>query len=247
MNLKQMMIGVGMVIMTLCSHPDAFAEKRVLTMAVSPLPPYNIAEDNSGMEYEIVKEALQNKGYEIQPKYVPLSRVKAEIADKTVDGAFPIMKESGARAFYSVPHMIYENVAVSLQKNHFGMKSIQALRDRSVVAFQDATRYLGKDFGAMAGTNPRYREITHQELQINLLYSGHCEIIVMDKNIFHYYRHRNQQVDIRQPVTIDRLFIPSPYSVAFLEEKTCDDFNDALKQLRESGRYHEIIVKYIGK
>jgi ABC-type amino acid transport substrate-binding protein len=35
--------------------------------------------------------------------------------------------------------------------------------------------------------------------------------------------------------------------VAFLEEKTCNDFNDALKQLRESGRYREIIVKYIGK
>jgi len=248
MNPQKMMIGLSMVLMTLFNNPSAFGEARLLTMAISlSLPPYTIAETNSGMEFEIVREALRIKGYTMKPKYVPFARLKAEVANQTVDGAFPITADSGTRAFYSVVHMIYENVAVSLQKNHFGFENIQALADKRIVAFQDAPRYLGKAYAAMANANPRYKEITNQELQINLLYTGRCDAIILDKNIFQYFRLNNKQVDTSQAVTIHHIFETTPYSVAFTDEKICNDFNDGLKQLRESGRYRDIILKYIGQ
>jgi len=209
------------------------------------LPPYNIPETNSGMELEIVREALKLKGYDIVPKYVPFARVKRELKNHTVDGALTITPDSGIEAFYSDRHIICQNVAVSLKKNNFNIRSIPDLKDKSVLAFQDATIYLGRDFAAMAGQNTDYREIAKQQLQINLLYSNRVDTVVLDENIFYYHRMKNDMVDISQPIDIWRIFPPSPFNVAFIDKTVRDDFNEGLKELRESGRYDEIVQKYI--
>ncbi|MBC8176372.1 MAG: hypothetical protein H8E19_03130, partial [Deltaproteobacteria bacterium] len=67
------------------------AAPKELTLAVGlAIPPYNIPETKSGIELDIVREALKDRGYTIKPKYVPFARVKKELKDKTVDGALTI-------------------------------------------------------------------------------------------------------------------------------------------------------------
>lgn len=224
----------------------SFSKPKELTVAVGlALPPYNIPETDSGIELDIVREALQLKGYVIKAKYVPFARVKRELMNREVDAALTINPDSGIEAFYSNEHLICQNVVVSLKKNNFNINTIHDLKDRSVLAFQDATLYLGKDFASMADQNVTYREIAKQEIQINLLYTNRVDAIVLDKNIFYHHRKHNNMVDTSQQIDIRPIFPPTPFSVAFVDKTVRDDFNQGLKQLRESGRYDEIVKKYI--
>lgn len=226
--------------------PPSFSNPRELTLAVGlALPPYNIPETNSGMELDIVREALKIKGYDLKPKYVPFARVKRELGNHEVDGALTINVDSGIKAFYSDEHLVCQNVVISLKKNGFTIHTINDLKDKSVLAFQDATLYLGKDFAGMAHKNPAYKEIAKQELQINLLYSNRVDAIVMDRNIFYYHRKHNDRVDTSQPIEIWQIFPPTPFRVAFVDETVRNAFNEGLKQLRESGRYDAIVKKYV--
>lgn len=224
----------------------SFSGPKELTLAIGlALPPYNIPEANSGMELDIVREALQMKGYAIKPKYVPFARVKRELKNHEVDGALTINPDSGIEAFYSDEHIVCENVVISLKENNFNIKNVNDLSDKSVLAFQDATIYLGKDFASMAKGNAQYREIAKQQLQVNLLYTNRVNTVVLDKNIFYYHRKYNNKVDISQPIDIWRIFSPTPFRVAFIDKKVRDAFNEGLKQLRDTGRYDEIMKKYI--
>jgi polar amino acid transport system substrate-binding protein len=226
----------------------SFSGPKELTLAVGlALPPYNIPETNSGIELEIVREALKSKGYTIKPKYVPFARVKRELRNREADGALTINPDSGIKAFYSDKHIVCQNIVISLKKNKFNINRVKDLKDKSILAFQDATLYLGKDFASMAEQNPEYREIAKQQLQINLLYSNRVDTVVLDKNIFYYHRKYNDMVDISQPIDIWHIFPPTPFSVAFVDEKVRNDFNEGLKQLRDTGRYDEIVKKYIHK
>lgn len=224
----------------------SFPGPKELTLAVGlALPPYNIPETDSGIELDIVREALQIKGYAVKAKFVPFARVRRELMSREVDGAMTINPDSGIETFYSNEHLVCQNVVVTLKKNGFHVRGIADLKDISVIAFQDATLYLGKDFAAMSETNPKYKEIANQEIQINLLYTNRVDAIVLDKNIFYHHRKHNTMVDTSQPVDIWTIFEPTAFSVAFVDQKVRDDFNEGLKELRKSGRYDEIIKRYV--
>jgi polar amino acid transport system substrate-binding protein len=227
---------------------SALSASRELTLAVGlALPPYNIPETDSGIEMDIVKEALGLKGYTVKPKYVPFARVRRELMSRGVDGALTINPDSGIEAFYSDEHLICQNVVVTLKENAFQINGISDLGDRSVIAFQDATLYLGPDFAAMADQNPKYKEMAKQEIQINLLYTNRVDAIVLDKNIFYYHRKHNDRVDTSQEIDIWSIFPPTAFCVAFVDEKVRDDFNEGLRELRASGRYDEIVKSYIAR
>ena len=239
MFLLAMMMGV-----LLC--PNSHAEPKELTFAVGlALAPYNIPEKNSGIEMDIVREALEMKGYRIKTKYVPFARRIREIAGGEVDGVLTVNENSELDVFLSDQHIVCENVAVSLKKNNFKIEKIGDLKDKSILTFQNARKYLGKEFVAAAEASPDYREISKQELQINLLYGDRVDVIVLDENIFYHHRKKNKMVDTTQPIDMWHIFSKLPFRVGFVDKKVRDDFNDGLKQLHSSGRYEEIINKYI--
>jgi len=228
--------------------PASHAETRELTFAVGlALAPYNIPEKNCGIETDIVREALEIKGYRIKTKYVPFARRIREIAQGEVDGVLTVNENSDIDVFLSDQHIVCENVAVSLKKNNFKIEKIGDLKDKSILTFQDAKKYLGKEFAVAAEASPDYREISKQQLQINLLYGDRVDVIVLDKNIFYHHRNRNEMVDTNKPIDMWYIFPKVPFRVGFVDKKVRDDFNDGLKQLRSSGRYDEIIKKYISK
>ena len=245
-RIVKFLILMNMVLAVGFRASDAFAEKKELTMAVGlAIAPYNIPKTNSGIELDVVREALGIKGYTIVPKYVPFARRTMELLERRVDGVLTVNTNSGIEAFYSDEHLVCENVVVSLKKNAFTIETVKDLEGKSVVAFQEATVYLGEDFAAMAKKNPKYRELAKQQLQLNLLFGDRVDAIVLDRYIFLYLKEKNRKVDTTQPVDVAHIFKPTPFRVAFSNEKIRDDFNEGLKKLKESGRYDEIIKGYL--
>ena len=210
------------------------------------LPPYVIQEDNSGMELDIVREALKLSGHTVEPVYLPFARVSKSLEDKKVDAALTVTEASGiANVHYSEPHITYQNVAVSLAKNSFAIQSVDDLGSHSVIAFQNAVKYLGDTFANMAKTNKRYSEKAKQSNQITMLFGGRVETVVMDINIFKYFRASETKLDTSSDVNIHEIFPPTHYKVGFLKAAYRDQFNEGLATLKSSGKYDEIIKGYV--
>jgi len=74
-------------------------------------------------------------------------------------------------------------------------------------------------------------------------------VAVSDINIFKYFSAQVKgQVDTSQEVAFHKIFTPNnakTNNAVFVDAQIRDDFNAGLKQLKKSGRYQEIIKKYI--
>ncbi len=226
----------------LLSIPALYAKELTLVAGLS-LPPYFLQQTHNGMEHDIVKETLAQSGYTLKLIFVPFIRLGVEYPK--YDGALTINEASGAKGSYSNVVMVYRNYAISLEKSHLSIHALQDLKDKRIIAFQNATTYLGSAYKAIVQANPRYKETANQESQVKMLYSGRTDAVVMDKNIFQYYRKQIFGGDTGPEAVYHELFAGSEYKVLFNDPAVRDLFNKALAQLKSSGRYQEIINSYL--
>lgn len=234
-------------------NSNAMAQEIKMAVGLA-LPPYIISEDNSGMEFEIARDALADGGYEMKPAYMPFARVPMALNDKEVDGALTVLEASGLKnVYYSDPYITYQNVAVALEDKNFSINSIGDLSDKKIVAFQNARKYLGDKYAQAAVSSPEYEEKAQQEKQITRLFMDRTDVIVIEANIFKYYRNKVAQkydkdrVDTDLEVDVFEIFPSTDYKAAFLKREIRNDFNDGIEKLKQSGKYDAIIQKYVSE
>ena len=209
------------------------------------LQPYFIKENNKGIEMEIVQEALKLKGHKTTPVYLPFARVPHFLRLGKIDCACTITESSGAKAYYSDVHITYQNYAISLVSSNLSINNIADLKNKSVLVFQNATKYLGQEFSDMAKANSLYREKADQLNQARQLFYKRTDVIITDGNIFKYFsRQIENDVDAPLGVVYHRIFPKTEYRVAFTDEAIMKDFNAGLKQIKTSGLYDKIISRY---
>lgn len=225
---------------------DAFA--RDLKIIFSQYTPPYVFEAGDGIVVDIVRASLEPAGYRVVPVYVPIGRGFELFAEKRVDGTAIIRENSGLKANYSDEFMQYHNRAFALKSRKLKVKALGDLKDKSVVAFQSAHKYLGEDFGHAVSANPGYKEMSNQETQTLMLLLGRIDIAVMDESIFRFYREKlisEGKAARSADVEMFPLFPPTPYRTAFVDAKVRDDFNQGLARLRRDGRYDAIYRKYV--
>ncbi len=226
------------------SSVNVYAKELKLAVGLA-LPPYFIQESNSGLELDIIRAALKFKGYSVKTEFLPLSRVVKSMADGKVDCASPINENSGVKAFYSDSHIFYQNMGVSLKSNNLTINNLDDLKNKKIVSFQNAKKYLGEDFATMATNNQEYKEKANQETQNLLLFKNRIQIVVGDVNIFKYYTKKVAgRVNTNQEVVYHNLFPKTNYKVAFKDKSVMEDFNMGRKQIKKNGLYKKIFTKY---
>ena len=205
------------------------------------LAPY-IIEPNSGMEYEIIKSAFELKSYKMIPVFVPFARLAKSAETGAYDVVATINEDSKIKnVYYSDSYITYENVVVSIKE--YKIKSVADLKNKSIIAFQDANIYLGKEFADVVKNNPNYFELANQEGQVASLMKERVEVVVTDLNIFKYYYNKSSLFKQKQYI-VYRIFKPTYYKLAFKDKKIRDDFNLGLKLLKNNGNYTKILKKY---
>ncbi len=240
-SLKQLV-----VIFLFCLSAGQTSAKELKIIFSLYTPPY-VFEDGTGIVVDIVRTALADKGHTITPVYVPIERGFKMFSDKEVDGTTIIQESSGLNAYYSVDFMQYFNRAFSLKSRNLVIRKPQDLRGKSVIAFQNADKYLGADFAAAVKGNPGYKELARQDSQTFMVLDGRVDVGVMDESIFKYYRQKlisEGKVSPSAEYNSAELFPPTAYKAAFTDEKLRDDFNTGLATMKADGRYEAIYKKY---
>jgi len=226
---------------------EAIAINKLSLITSSSIPPYVIMEENRGIVVDIMKQAFSLKGYMLEFTYAPNRRVEKELISKSVDGAFNFPPGKMSQMFYSDPIVAYQNVVVTLQSRYFKIKNVKDLAGKEIVAFQNAAKFLGKEYAEMVRLNPtKHHEVSNQKSQLLMLYKGRTDAIVLEKRIFLYFLGQLQETLIsRDPYVFHPIFPPSPRFAIFIDEKIRDTFNEGLKLLRDNGSYDQIFSRYI--
>jgi polar amino acid transport system substrate-binding protein len=215
------------------------------------IPPFCFPETNSGIELEVIGEALAYRGHVLRPQYFPFARVPVAFKGRMVDAAMTDLGEdmTPAGGVYGDPAVLYDNVFISLKERHLVIRHPQDLRGLRVIAFAGAVKrypaWLGpvKDAGL-------YVEQNDQALQVLTLDRGRYDLVLSDRNIFKYFSlqlKREHGVPLK-PVR-EHSFVklnPMDYRPVFRDSHVRDDFNAGLKHMKETGRYNAIYQKYLG-
>ena len=230
------------VLCMLISASEVQAKEVRLVVGLS-LPPYIIPETRSGMEHDIVKEALAGKGYFLTLEFVPFGRVVVDY--QKYDGAVTVNEATGLKGYFSDVVICYQNYAITLKDKNFVINTLDDLYGKRVVAFQNAIKYLGPEYKEAVASISDYIEHDQQIVQVKMLYSGRTDVVISDINIFRYYRKKVTGMDTRPAPAFHEIFPPTPYKVVFNDPQIRDDFNKGLSELKSSGRYQQIIDGYV--
>ncbi|WP_374334476.1 substrate-binding periplasmic protein [Leeia sp.] len=209
-------------------------------------PPYIHEPNRSGLDYEIVNQAVQLMGYQLQADFTPPARGVLLFKNADIDALATMRESSGLEGAYSDAYISYQNVATVLAKRGIVLNNIEDLAGYSVAAFQNAKLNLGERYRNAVDKSPSYQEVSPQVIQNKLLYSGRVDVVIGDRLIFRYFNQEAASlVDVKQPIQQFALFPPTEYKVLFRDPAMRDRFNNALRALKARGTYREIEQKYL--
>jgi len=232
-----------------CATPSMAAD---VSMAFGEkIPPFCFPETNSGIEVEVLGEALAYRGHVLKPRYYSFARIPVAFKAKEVDAAMTDLGQDlrPDGAHYGDPAVFYDNVFISLKDRNLVIRKPEDLKGLSVISFAGAARRY-PDWLAAVQAEGHYYEQNDQALQVLTLDKGRYDLVLSDRNIFKYFTLQLRQTGYKPKATTEHAFVrfnPLDYRPVFRDRKIRDDFNAGLKHLKETGRFQAIYQKYLGE
>lgn len=211
-------------------------------------PPYAFSESGSGLEVDIVREALAFRGHILVPSFVPAARVERQFKLGLVDAASkdPGMTLEGPDAFYADVSVEYYDVLISLAERDLRLDTPEDLDGLLVLAFQNAWKFF-PGWLARVRDEGRYSETSDQSEQVRALASGLVDVVVADRSIFNYHARQwaEGSGEILPAMTMSTFQPPLRVRPVFRDASIRDDFNAGLAYLKQTGRYDELVDMYL--
>lgn len=227
------------------------SDAEVVTMAFGEkIAPFCFPESNSGIELEVIGEALAYRGHILHPKYYPFARVPVAFKAGQVDAAMSDLGQdlTADGGNYGDPAVIYDNVFITLKSRNLEIKKPIDLNGLSIISFQGAVNRYPEWLGPAKAVG-NYHEQNDQALQVLTLNEGRYDVVLSDRNIFKYFTLKlKKERGFSPKATQEHSFVtlnPMDYRPIFRSKKIRDDFNVGLKHVKESGRYQAIYDKYL--
>jgi len=226
-------------------------DKYIEMLAGLSKPPFVIAEKEKGIQLEIIKAAFEKSDKFVHFTYLPLSRHLDVLHGRDFDGIITLSENDKEWGIcLSNPYIVYQNVVVTLKESALTINEFEDLVNLKVAAFQNATRFLGEKYNSTFKNSDSYTEIADQKSQVNLLFSGRVDALVMEVSIFKHLlankRHESAMSKIyNKKFEIHFLFNPKAYSAGFKSKQLCQQFDQGINAIMEDGSYQQIIDSYI--
>jgi len=224
--------------------------KKALNIAfVAGSEPYTIAKQRvKGIEYDLIARIFEPAAVRVSKViYLQNAGLQQALNEYSDIDAVVTVEYQPDGYFYSDDFITFENVVVSRQADALQINNVSDLKDKRIMAFHDAYKYLGDKFRALFHPDSRptsYSEVIFQHQQVSALLAGVVEVIVLDKNIFKWFIHQAGYKDFEQ-FKLDFIFKDKNTSrIAFRDESLRDVFNHNLRRIKNSGEYQHIIDDY---
>lgn len=209
-------------------------------------PPFILEEQGKGMQLDLIREAFSFEQTKVNFVHMPLGRNVTGFLRLNADGIITLPPEyQHPSLFISKPYITYQNVAVSLSEKEFSILKIEDLADKSIVAFQNAKKFLGETFEQTVTYSMDYREVPSQLKQIEMLFLRRTEVIVLDINIFKYFINTHSDSIYSKPFSVHYIFNERLYSIGFKSEELRNVFDAGIKTMQENGSYQVIVDNYV--
>lgn len=217
-----------------------------LDMAVGwSKPPYVISDGDTGFEIDLIKTVFSKMGYQINPYYVPYGRSHSMLKNGEVDLTLTLNHQLDIKSdMLSDVYITYQNAAISLKAREIKIVTMEDLKGKSIVGFQNASWVLGRSFRQAVKSSHLYIELPNQKRQVEMLLLGNVDAVVMDINIFNHFSRLIAGSDQMAKVNIHRLFPASDYHVGFKDKNLKKQFNLTLAGYLNSVDYIELKDKY---
>lgn len=225
---------------------SALADSAALKLASRPnLPPYVQDGAQTGIEIDIVKAVFKHAGQPIE--FVQMDRVEmiSRFEAGGIEGTLTQSTTATNHGCLTKWYLVHQNVGFTILEKEVALTSLPDLGALSVVSFDNAKVFLGKDFRTAVESNPNYKEIAPQSSHIGLLYKGEFDVIFGDEWIIRYVQRQHfEKTGEYQELRVHHIMKPTLYSARFQKQETCDMFNTSLRAIRRSGEYDKIIDGY---
>jgi len=238
-------------LVALASAESAQAEELVIAFSLDT-PPYVMDEGKRGIEIDVVRAALDRRGYTFCVRQMPYGELADAVVTKGVDAAATVTKmENGT--YYSENYITFHNVAITKKGSGLKINSIVDLKGKTIVAWQNAYEDLGPHFQALfspdvqAPYREKYKEIADQKQQVAMFWKGEAEVIVIGKSVMQWFtKELAGDVDTSAPLAYHKIFpAKTPFRISFKRKQVRNDFNAGLNEIRKSGVYEKIYDEYL--
>ena len=201
-----------------------------------------------GIEYDLLKQIFSISNIDIvATNALSIPQLNSALDDFPSVDAVANVSEISDNHFYAGGFIHFNNVVITSKASRLAINSLADLKGKSILAFDNAYKYLGDEYFALF--NPQQRPDSYQESvylgrQFNDLLSGAVDAVVIDKTIFQWFAAKAGygELDLFSfhqvfPETID-------LGVNFRDKTTRDIFRKNLAELKRSGHYQHIIDGY---
>ena len=220
--------------------------QKVEMVAGLAKPPFIIEPGQSGLQIEIIQAAFETENIATHFTHLPLGRNITGYQQWHVDGIATLPVNYQYPGLYmSQPYIEYENVAVSLSDKNIDINSVEDLSGKSVIAFQNARKFLPKSYESVVAYSLDYREIADQQQQIAMLFAGRTEVIILDINIFLYFVKTQTDGVYSKLFDIHHIFDKRYYAAGFKSKALADSFDRGIELIKDNGTYQYLLDKYL--
>ncbi|MCO4753843.1 MAG: transporter substrate-binding domain-containing protein [Bacteriovoracaceae bacterium] len=214
-------------------------EDGKLTVFTHYTPPWSFKECR-GVEIDIIKAAFQSQGVEIHCASSSYERLVKMFVSKRALFASPVvpMENTKSKAYYSASFINYVDVVASYNEN---LGKLSDLKDKRIVAYQNAHSYLGGDFKEAVSQAESYTELPGRDGQLKMLANGRVDFIVGEWNILkHISNELFPDRKLKKHFVLKKWALGAGYHSKELMSK----FNKGLGLIREAGVVDKIYKEY---
>jgi len=232
------------------SLSSAYSNANRLILATDDGPPHMIKATDGGIDIDIVKQVLKQIGHDIDIIYVPLERAKLMVSENKADIFVPtFFQPNNKKVYYSDPVISYKPMVFTLKDSGIAYKSINDLKNLSIITFQGASGYFGEEFAKLSEKSD-YHELHDMSKFPELLLKERYDVVILDFYIFYYFLKKQLEKNSAQYAykeIASFALVPEVNAYAGFKDKTLrDKFNQQLSIFKQAKYDQKIVEYYIG-
>jgi len=226
------------------------AQEKITVNAVlgQDKPPFMFGKDTKkGIEADVLYEVFDNMGYKLKIVQKEKSYMQTVLDKKNKYDLVATITPKNENLFYSDVFTTYANYVITRADEHININNIQDLQAIKFTAWNGAYNDLGEEFYKLFNpidgiSKQSYNDNQSQLDDVKMFFSKKVDAIIIDKTIFNWFK---THLGNKDEFTFHDIFkTKKTYPVTFRSKKLKDEFNIALQNFKDSGRYDEIIRFY---